>query len=171
MCFRIGEFTWSSCCYFSFFGFPLAPQGTTPGRPSFPERTEHERQTSVRGTGRTLLLTFAASTTSAYSNSCVSQGHKPLTSATLSVSLTTWPHWPCSTAPNKKLQGEMTQVMANSYLWKKYDKRVLITELFIVLYWTRKGRHHRIQSLITSQNVQSVRTTPFCFPVISAFFV
>ena len=34
------------------------PQGTTPGCLSFPERTEGERQTSVRGTGRTLLLTL-----------------------------------------------------------------------------------------------------------------
>ena len=33
-----------------------APQGTTPRRPSFLECTERERQTSVRGTGRTLLL-------------------------------------------------------------------------------------------------------------------
>ena len=33
-------------------------------------------------------------TTSAYSNSSVLQGHEPLTSATLSVGLTTRPHWP-----------------------------------------------------------------------------
>ena len=32
-------------------------QGTTLRRPSFPERTERERKTSARGTGRTLLLT------------------------------------------------------------------------------------------------------------------
>ena len=34
-----------------------APQGTTLGHPSFPERTEHKRQMSVGGTGRTLPLT------------------------------------------------------------------------------------------------------------------
>jgi hypothetical protein len=34
-----------------------APQGTTLGHPSFPERTEYERQMLLRGTGRTLLLT------------------------------------------------------------------------------------------------------------------
>ncbi len=41
-----------------------------------------------------LATNLAASTTSPYSNSGILQGHKPLTSATLSVGLTTQPHWP-----------------------------------------------------------------------------
>ena len=40
------------------------------------------------------MLLLAALTTSAYSSSGVLQGHEPPTSATLSVGLTTRPHWP-----------------------------------------------------------------------------
>ena len=47
-----------------------------------------------RGNWQDLATNLAASTTSAYSSSGVSQGHKSLTSATLSVGLTTRPHWP-----------------------------------------------------------------------------
>jgi hypothetical protein len=53
------------------------------------------RKTNVsQGNWQDLAANFAASTTSAYYNSCVSQGHEPPTSATLSLGLTTRPHWP-----------------------------------------------------------------------------
>jgi hypothetical protein len=59
--------------------------------------THGTRKTNIsRGNSTELATSLAASTTSAYSNSGISQGHEPPTSATLSVGLTTQPHWPLS---------------------------------------------------------------------------
>ncbi len=80
---------------------------------------------SVRGTGRTLLLTFAASATSAYSNSCVLQGHKPPTSATLSVGLTTRPHWP--------LSGEMKRYVKDMSGHKFADRGGDVLQICVLL--------------------------------------
>ncbi len=69
-------------------------QGTTLGRPSFQERTEHkDKRPSGELVGPATNLLFRQSTTSVYSNSGVLQGHKPPTSATYHVSQTTQPHW------------------------------------------------------------------------------
>ena len=57
--------------------------------------THRTRKTNVsQGNWKDLATNFAALTTSAYSNSCVLQGHEPPTSATLTVGITTRPHWP-----------------------------------------------------------------------------
>jgi hypothetical protein len=69
---------------------------------SFPERPERERQTRQSGAWQDLATNLAASMTSTYSSSGILQGHEPPTSATLSVSLTTQPHWPWSTGVKKK---------------------------------------------------------------------
>jgi hypothetical protein len=68
--------------------------GNYPGTSVVPGTHGTQKTNFSQGNDTELATNFAASTTSTYSNSCVSQGHEPPTSATLSIGLTTQPHWP-----------------------------------------------------------------------------
>jgi len=78
--------------------------GNYPGTSVVPEMHGTRKTNVSQGNGTELATNFAASMTSAYSNSCVSQGHEPPTSATLSVGLTNQPHWPASHGVKRGVQ-------------------------------------------------------------------
>ena len=71
----------------------MRPRGQ-PGASVVPRMHRTQKTNISQGNGMELATNLAASRTSTYSNSGILQGHKPPTSATLSVGLTTQPHWP-----------------------------------------------------------------------------
>ena len=90
--------------------------------------THGTQKTNVSwGNWKDLATNLAALTTSAYSSSGVLQGHEPPTSATLSIGLTTWPHWPLPPGYVSRRGGDSNLVLlAVNMLLTKHRPRYFV---------------------------------------------